>query len=889
MLSQIPDFAGVDNGASFYKVDLHFHTPASHDYKDRSVRYERLVEKALEAGLNMVAVTDHNTGAGFDEMTKTARNSPLVVLPGVEITVENIHLLAIFPENSSCRDVTFLLHNLKIKDNDFGKKETICSVELSIANVLEEIEQAGGIGIAAHTGSERGMTEEIRGVWRQKLVQHPALKVIELTKHEDIRYFDGTDPVYKRKFSCVMGSDAHHPDEIGRRATWIRMGDSNFRSLKQIVCEPQLRISLTQPRNEPYPRIVGMSVTGGLYEGETFHFNNNLNCLIGGRGAGKSAVIDFIRYALNYPPRSEDYLREFNERIVKLLEVGSCVKVVVDSEDGRFLVERKLLEYDTEKVSGKQESVSSIQSEHHVFQIINGQLVESPEELRQVFEIEVFGQGEVFELTRRADDQLKLIDEYIGADDLFSREEELMSALGSNAERVIALDEEVRGLMQQLDMVPELDKKIVDLEERLKEDIFKKHALWQQEGSYFTEIEKELAAEKERIETAVSVTVEPQLPSLPPETPSAQKIEQAEKLFKQFFSDLATSRHKQLDMLQEVTHQIEQIRKLWHAELEKAEEEFNLRLAELGVSDQKALSTHLNDLKDKKSELERKIKPAHDKKVEELKQLRIQREELLKELEETRENIHSKRAEMVGRMSAALEKGDVKIEINKGANRRDFFAELDRIYAGSGIQKRKEQLERVCTSITPRVLADILQNKEFASLVEQCKITEDAAKKIIYTVSACDIYNIQSCPTKDELVIYLRKAMGENFSPLKDLSYGEKCTAVFSIGLLGKKKPLLVDQPEDELDHAFIINNIVEHIRGVKETRQLIIATHNANIPVLGDAELILKVAKVPGVLRCKIEDRGAFEKESIIERLQDLEGGKEAFKRRRQKYGIET
>jgi predicted ATPase len=238
-------------------------------------------------------------------------------------------------------------------------------------------------------------------------------------------------------------------------------------------------------------------------------------------------------------------------------------------------------------------------------------------------------------------------------------------------------------------------------------------------------------------------------------------------------------------------------------------------------------------------------------------------------------------------MSGELQKGDVKIEINPRANRKKFFDLLDEIYAGSDIYRRRDQLQKICLSTTPMELVDLILNKNKDKLVESCGITEDTAGKIVRTPGYEELHQIQVCLLQDELAVYLRKAKGEDFSPLKDLSYGEKCTAIFSIALLGKKKPLLVDQPEDELDHAFVIDNIVEHIRGVKEKRQLLVSTHNANIPVLGDAELILKVTKVPGEDKCTVEEKGAFEKESIIGKLQDLEGGPEAFRRRREKYGI--
>lgn len=248
----------VDNGAKFYKTDLHFHTPESHDYKDKSIPYKDLVEKAISKGINMIAITDHNTGTGYKKMLKAANGTSLVVLPGVEITVEGIHILGIFPEKDTAEDVTYLLHNLKIKDKDMGKKETISNVELSIPKVLEEITNAGGIPIIAHTDSDKGLTKATKGRWRTELIRHKHLKVVEITKDATKRFFDGSDPQYNKKLSCIKSSDAHHPNEIGQRATWIKMGECSFRGLKQIIHEPDLRIYLTEPVSDNYPKIIGM-------------------------------------------------------------------------------------------------------------------------------------------------------------------------------------------------------------------------------------------------------------------------------------------------------------------------------------------------------------------------------------------------------------------------------------------------------------------------------------------------------------------------------------------------------------------------------------------------------------------------------------------------------
>jgi hypothetical protein len=132
------------------------------------------------------------------------------------------------------------------------------------------------------------------------------------------------------------------------------------------------------------------------------------------------------------------------------------------------------------------------------------------------------------------------------------------------------------------------------------------------------------------------------------------------------------------------------------------------------------------------------------------------------------------------------------------------------------------------------------------------------------------------------------------FVPLKRLSTGQKATALLCLLLLESDAPLVIDQPEDDLDNRFISEYIVPKMKQEKRRRQFLFASHNANIPVLGDAELIVGLAAesdddtgaLSGVL--KPERPGAIDNEPVRKLVGEiLEGGKDAFVVRRQKYGF--
>jgi ABC-type lipoprotein export system ATPase subunit len=181
------------------------------------------------------------------------------------------------------------------------------------------------------------------------------------------------------------------------------------------------------------------------------------------------------------------------------------------------------------------------------------------------------------------------------------------------------------------------------------------------------------------------------------------------------------------------------------------------------------------------------------------------------------------------------------------------------------------------------------------TICEKTGITKGTADALI-NMQYKDVMTLEHTKCDDIANIYL--ILEGQKKPLGDLSQGEKCTAILSVVLLDEHSPLIIDQPEDELDHNFIMANVVNTLGKVKQKsnpldnafspkngRQFIIATHNQNIPVLGDAEMILKMHKIIGEDKCELECGHGIEHPEIMSHVLSLEGGVEAFERRRRKY----
>jgi ABC-type thiamine transport system ATPase subunit len=179
---------------------------------------------------------------------------------------------------------------------------------------------------------------------------------------------------------------------------------------------------------------------------------------------------------------------------------------------------------------------------------------------------------------------------------------------------------------------------------------------------------------------------------------------------------------------------------------------------------------------------------------------------------------------------------------------------------------------------------------EFETPLErQFGVSSDKMRQNIASLDPEKLFELEILEIPDLPVIELLVGSGQlGYKPLQSLSVGQKCTALLSLVLLESQAPLLIDQPEDDLDNHFIFDQIVTTLRSAKEKRQFIIATHNANIPVSGDAELILVMQADDQRGWIDADGIGSIDTDSIKQSVEKiLEGGEVAFKMRKEKYGI--
>lgn len=299
----------------WYKADLHIHTPASNDYEEPSASYLDCIRTAVDKGMEIIAITDHNTVAGIgairrevewltrlegdNRLNDTERQtlqvwrdlaSKVLVLPGFEFTATfGFHILAIFSPETSVRQLEHVLLSLKVPEEklDVGSTETGASADVLTAYRI--IREAGGLVIAAHANSTHGVAMRdfpFGGQTKIAYTQDSNLDALEVTDHDrrgysTARFFNGSKAEYPRRMHCLQGSDAHRLNAdpknpkrlgIGERATELLLDELNYEGIASLLRSPQFdRVRPARPKDKPFDPLAaareeGTSIVQSFHE-----------------------------------------------------------------------------------------------------------------------------------------------------------------------------------------------------------------------------------------------------------------------------------------------------------------------------------------------------------------------------------------------------------------------------------------------------------------------------------------------------------------------------------------------------------------------------------------------------------------------------------------------
>ena len=301
---------------TWYKMDLHIHTPASADHEEPDISYLEILKQAERKGLDVIAITDHNTVAGcaalrreIEELTLLERlgrinddereklsdfrrlGDKVLVLPGFEFTATfGFHILAIFSPSTSLRELELILLNLHVPADKLEDGSTEVGASADVTTAYSIINEAGGLVIAAHANSSHGVAMRgfpLGGQTKIAWTQDPYLHALEVTDLESRRrnttaaFFSGSKPEYPRRMHCIQGSDAHSlsrdPGDharlgIGDRATEVLLPELSFEALREVFLGNDFaRTRPYRPAREPFDyvqvaREQGASIVQSFHE-----------------------------------------------------------------------------------------------------------------------------------------------------------------------------------------------------------------------------------------------------------------------------------------------------------------------------------------------------------------------------------------------------------------------------------------------------------------------------------------------------------------------------------------------------------------------------------------------------------------------------------------------
>ena len=321
----------------------------------------------------------------------------------------------------------------------------------------------------------------------------------------------------------------------------------------------------------------------------------------------------------------------------------------------------------------------------------------------------------------------------------------------------------------------------------------------------------------------------------------------------------------------------------WKTDYDKNVSDFNAKKLELEQEGIDAI-TNFEKLSQEKSDLERELEIINAKAaVREAD--KIERERLQNEYLNTSKNITTKRREFV---SSILTGDKVKVNIKPFRNQTDFEARLRRI-----LQRENTAFQNDIDALTALCFNGNVEQKikEVREVFLKIRIGEDVSSivtgffvNLVNTLNEAQIDEIKLLLPEDEIEIQYKPTSTSAFKSLSTASAGQKTTAILTFILSYGKLPLILDQPEDDLDNRLVYELIVDRLKQAKEHRQLIVVTHNANVPVNGDAEYIISMDTDSKIL--KVLHTGTVEQVTIKKESCDvMEGGEQAFEMRSKRY----
>lgn len=617
--------------------------------------------------------------------------------------------------------------------------------------------------------------------------------------------------------------------------------------------------------------VMSLDVTGGFLASVHLEFADGLNCLIGGRGAGKTTVLEFLRYGLGLMPDAKTNLQRYRA-------IDGLVKANLGN--GRLSIELRT-KTDMKYTAGR--------SAHDAVQVLNeiGTAVPVSLDRDQIFGADVFSQNEIEEIASSPAAQLQLLDRFEENETKsIDRElEVLQRQLDQSSIDLRQIDQAVEDALGRASELPVLEEKLKALAEVAGPDASRINAAHAAK-SLRTREEKvpgllvggvqKLVRDIGSAHLTFKASVDAQI-----DTPIREGANQ--ELFKALQEDITRFIHHVTAYVQSVEAEARELERNITTHAAALAERHAIQEAEYRtiVSASAEQSERAAERVAMQTALANAQSAANERsaKVQQREAMVKDRSALLNRVSELRDERFALRKRVAGQLSAKFP--SIRVTVAQAADVQEYQERVTDALKGSGL-KQGLAAERLSQVFLPAELAEVTAKNDIATLMLRAGFDEDRSKKILTALRAGGTYyTIETAALHDRPCIELLD--GDTFKESTRLSTGQRCTTILPILLTQNERPLLIDQPEDNLDNAFVYETIVRALQTIKGMRQVIFVTHNPNIPVLGDAERVFVFAS--DGQHSTLKQVGTVDEcRDQIERI--LEGGREAFLKRKTRYG---
>lgn len=867
----------VSHGAQWGRADFHLHTKADKEfrYDGEDNRFVSEYVDALEAaGIRLAVITNHNKFDlnEFKALRKRARKAGIGVLPGVELSVKDgangVHTLVVFSDAWLADGQDFINQFLGVafagKVPSQYEQENGRSNDDIIATLrnLESYNRDFFI-IFAHVESNSGLWKEIGGGRMQELAAEPLIQKYALG-FQKVRTHDKPDAVCRMKVrgwwgdhypAEVEGSDAKAIDEIGKgEKIYLKLGDLGFDAVKFALSDHSFRVSPLVPAVQ-HSHVDAIRFEGGLLDGKRITFSPHLNCLIGIQGSGKSSILESVRYALDIPfgekAQDKDYKNDLLPHVLK--SGGKVIVEATDRHGGRFEIRRIWGHSPDVYVDGTLRPGVSIKETIIAKPLYFGQK-----------DLSAAGKGFGHDLIEKLmGDSLKAVRQNIT-----DRSGELRTAIESfNSVRSDADDKQALE-----DQLKDVEFNLEHFDKHGIKEKLEKQLAYSDDLTYCQGVDEAAQAWQKAIYDAAtkadddfkSVEVHSSEHNVDFFARYQTKLQELKATVTSAKALAATIKSK-TDELDALRQELKGVRDGLKDEFAATERELVKALEEQGVTSiQPDAYIKLTQRKQELNVLIDEIARRTDKE-------KSKRDAVVAALARLNDAWHDEYKLIAAALKIINEsQGSLKVDAEFKGDRSAFKSHIDTLLRGNNL--RKEYYDALGNAYSD--FGEIFKDLDNASAHAKGKSEE--FKKLFME----NLYQLIGHQVPNNYAVtYHGKALSSH-------SLGQRASAMMLFLLSQEGNDLLlIDQPEDDLDSQTVYEEVVKLLRKLKPRRQLIFATHNANFPVLGDAESITTCSASEDEIAISvgnIDDKTC--QKSVIS---IMEGGPEAFERRKAIYQI--